>query len=414
MADIKITTSANANTGKGIVYFPDGTIYIGNSGSNRISVTVENTAAESFYRLGVWVVIRGQDIGQAEDYVLKTLLSDPQDATKPRVYMLSPGLTYSSLNQTLEIDVVSLFEQTGVRSVPICVRVAAIGDDSGNTYTEYAHIDSAYILNRLYNPAITGFSIVRGTDGAESDEGVNLLTTLKLSCASDTLTEQMQLTLHYAENAAADKNSPSIDLSAYIPQMIAGVDLDPDIITQTFSNGSDWGFYLTFGDEFESVSAGAQIFKAFANVHLSGKKTGGVCFGGFCTSQEGEPKFECHYPAYFYGGIALGGNQDYSEEEQDTGMKWIDGKKIYRRTFTGTIKASTDTTVLSAFDYETIIRLEGMHYIPSTGVSRSMNYYNSTSNHSHLYIGGSGVKAYSTLAGNVRGVVEYTKPDDAA
>jgi hypothetical protein len=37
-----------------------------------------------------------------------------------------------------------------------------------------------------------------------------------------------------------------------------------------------------------------------------------------------------------------GGGVDYSTTEQDTGLKWIDGKNIYRRTFTGNLgNAST-------------------------------------------------------------------------
>lgn len=45
----------------------------------------------------------------------------------------------------------------------------------------------------------------------------------------------------------------------------------------------------------------------------------------------------------FYGKILpyLNGNaMSYSTSEQDTGKRWIDGKKIYQKTFTGTITIS--------------------------------------------------------------------------
>ena len=37
-------------------------------------------------------------------------------------------------------------------------------------------------------------------------------------------------------------------------------------------------------------------------------------------------------------------DMDYSTSEQDTGCKWIDGKKIYKKTFTGTYNSAANTT----------------------------------------------------------------------
>ena len=37
-------------------------------------------------------------------------------------------------------------------------------------------------------------------------------------------------------------------------------------------------------------------------------------------------------------------DMDYSTSEQDTGCKWIDGKKIYKQTFTGTYNSPANTT----------------------------------------------------------------------
>ena len=41
------------------------------------------------------------------------------------------------------------------------------------------------------------------------------------------------------------------------------------------------------------------------------------------------------------GGDTPGGGIDYSTEEQDTGLKWIDGKKLYRITVTGNFSGTT-------------------------------------------------------------------------
>lgn len=55
--------------------------------------------------------------------------------------------------------------------------------------------------------------------------------------------------------------------------------------------------------------------------------------------------------------------QDYSLTEQDTGLKWVDGKPIYRRTFTGTITqaaASRNATLLdSTQTFSAVISITG-------------------------------------------------------
>lgn len=58
---------------------------------------------------------------------------------------------------------------------------------------------------------------------------------------------------------------------------------------------------------------------------------------------------------------APSGGVDYSTSEQDTGLKWIDGKAIYSKTFTaagGSTKSVTIQTGLTGVD--TIVKCEGM------------------------------------------------------
>ena len=53
------------------------------------------------------------------------------------------------------------------------------------------------------------------------------------------------------------------------------------------------------------------VARAFANLHLSGLKTGGVAFGRFSSATLNIPKFESDFPAYLYGGV------------KDLGMNWV-------------------------------------------------------------------------------------------
>lgn len=114
-----------------------------------------------------------------------------------------------------------------------------------------------------------------------------------------------------------------------------------------------------------------------------------------------------------------GGSINYSTEEVSTGGKWIDKKPIYQCVFQGSLDASTTADIATNIGFETVIRLEGfLSYTSSAGVliQRPLNYFNSTSLHSRLYTGdgdGGKIQAYSTQAGNVFVIMEYTKTGDA-
>ncbi len=47
------------------------------------------------------------------------------------------------------------------------------------------------------------------------------------------------------------------------------------------------------------------------------------------------------------GGSSGGGGIDYSTTEQDTGLKWVDDKPIYQKTFNTSINSSIDITALN-------------------------------------------------------------------
>ena len=86
-----------------------------------------------------------------------------------------------------------------------------------------------------------------------------------------------------------------------------GYSANTSILPGTFSNGSVYSFLLVVTDGYETATAQISVDRAFANMHLSGKSTGGVAFGRFSTAAQGAPKLECDYPAYFYGGLEKGG-----------------------------------------------------------------------------------------------------------
>lgn len=73
------------------------------------------------------------------------------------------------------------------------------------------------------------------------------------------------------------------------------------------------------------------------------------------------------------------GGINYSTEEQDTGMRWIDGKPIYQKTvrFENTIpKNSWNQHSFGLVDADSIINVEFNRIRSSNGVDWSVNYNN--------------------------------------
>lgn len=183
-------------------------------------------------------------------------------------------------------------------------------------------------LNMRCLPTIAKFSLERATGGVPDDEGQNVLSTLRLSLASGAATTGMQVKLYYAQGTQPTVSSSVIDLTGKLSTLLTGVTNSSSLITNAFSNGSDWHFLLTFGDSYEQSQVRISLPRSFANLHLSGCSTGGACFGGFSASTEDNPLLESHYPAKFHAGIE--GVTNYSANEVKTGGTWIDGKPIYR------------------------------------------------------------------------------------
>lgn len=307
----------------------------------------------------------------------------------------------------------------GIRKVPINLRFTEMYSD-GSMFGVQAVLENAYLMNYRYAPRIDSFKVQRANDkGQSSDEGEFMLLDLKLGLRDVRETAFMTLKLHYQEDAPATTASRYIDLTASIPNLLVGVKGNTTLVPGSiypFDTDSNWGFLLVFGDEYESVSETRTFARSFANVHLSGRPEGGVCLGGFCSTDK-PASFECYFPAYFYGGIVVGGNADFSLEEVATGIRWIDGKMIYKRVFTGKVSASTTKDLATNIGFDTVLKCEGiLTYTSSAGllIQRSLNYYNSSSTHSRVYTGdgdGGKIQVHSTQAGDVFVILEYTKKE---
>ena len=206
-------------------------------------------------------------------------------------------------------------ENTGKRAVPIYINYTAT-DSDGGFGTEF-ELEGLKVINHRFNPNIDEMELFRATkkkvDGVDvtsrNDEGENVLTTLKFGVNSGGYDYKNYLTakIYRAEGeqiTPADDPNPITIPTANLDQLLSGVTESPNVITDSYDKAKDWDFLLAFGDQYEMFYGRFNLAMAFANMHLSGRKKGGVCFGGFSTSTDTKPKLESYFPAYFKSGIS--------------------------------------------------------------------------------------------------------------
>ena len=110
---------------------------------------------------------------------------------------------------------------------------------------------------------------------------------------------------------------------------------DRTVITAQIPANTSVLFTLTVSDGFSSATASSQVEIASAILHVS---PNGVGIGMYTLGTQSNPQLDIGYPMHARGGIA--GVTIYSEDEQDTGGIWIDGKTIYRKTISGETTSS--------------------------------------------------------------------------
>ena len=169
------------------------------------------------------------------------------------------------------------------------------------------------VLNKRDNPSLV-FDAVRYPD----NEAQALAADIKLNCDVEDdvfLAHGYTASLYRRVDESGNVDEPAT-LACTLEQMLAGVADDPTVITDEYSNGNDWLLTLIVSNGHETASAVVSVAKDFANLHLSGARTGGACFGGFSTSTDGDPKLESYYPAHLYSSANVDGDFTYKNMRQ--------------------------------------------------------------------------------------------------
>ena len=152
----------------------------------------------------------------------------------------------------------------------------------------------------------------------------------------------------------------------------------------TFDPGFNYVLQIEIGDAYDVAVGKITLPRSFANMCLCNFKTGGVSFGGFPKSTEGNPLFENYYPmkqyanAGFYGGIdnvqagyidALGSTSSGS---------YKDGTVRFPKAFA----AGTVPVVVIGFQYTSTAGSPGdmsVAVVSTTNTGFSFRFYNGNS-----------------------------------
>lgn len=165
-------------------------------------------------------------------------------------------------------------------------------------------------ISSEFKPSITDAKIYRASStGAASDSGTYLTFTAKLAVEKTGSGGSGILRIYSGSSASGA--TTQVYSKTGISGSTSGVTVSGPAFA-TLASGSKKWYRMEFSytatangvRSTETVSAAFLVGSVFTNVHLAGVSTGGVRFGGYCTATVDNPKFECDYPAYLYGGIA--------------------------------------------------------------------------------------------------------------
>lgn len=121
-----------------------------------------------------------------------------------------------------------------------------------------------------------------------------------------------------------------------------------------FDIGNSYSIEVYVEDELSNVTFTATLGSGIPNIAIH--KNGVGIMGKYDTNEGGDFQIRGKNPFT---------KADYSQEEIDTKIKWINGKTIYRKVITGNM--SQDSVEHNISNIETIVNLYGMFHNPNSG-----------------------------------------------
>ena len=191
-------------------------------------------------------------------------------------------------------------------------------------YSDVIAIQGATVPFTQYGPSIARFDVFRSDDGeTENPESESVYARIRLSMNDSAgLLAAPRLWVYYAQDTAPGADSPHLDIGAAFGLAAENLNVERTVqLPGTWSNGADCFFLLEFAAGDEAATGKLDMASRAAVPIYIAENNQGVSIGQYSTATEGNPKFECRWPAYLYGGIAQIGDGGASVLTQ-MGVQW--------------------------------------------------------------------------------------------
>ena len=228
-------------------------------------------------------------------------------------------------------------------------------------------------------PKIARFAIARvRSDGTEAVDGTYALASVQANISSLKVggAEKNGISYYIRYREAGTETWTSGDTNAVTGTSVSASALirrqNADV--STFNDMSGYEFQLVLSDVYAASVASDEMPTKDVRLCLD-QNTGSMGFGGEARLGESTPHYDFYGPVHFHSGAT--GQMVYTGVEKDTGLRWIDGRPIYCRTFRGAhlVNGDTNGTVLGYIDdLGEVVRFDGYVRRADSDTVMSLNY----------------------------------------
>ena len=268
-------------------------------------------------------------------------------------------------------------------------------------------------------PQIAGFIVERVTSAnASAVDGTYARVTVQATASTLPVDGAQKNNLSYyvryrQAGASAWTNGDTVSVSGGISVNQSFMLQKDEANVGTFDDLTGYDFQLVISDIYASSTASSSMPTKTIVQHVR-KPNGSMGFGGEATGTGSTPQYDFYGPINAREGVS--GFMRYTQAENDTGMRWYDGKPIYCRVFTGsTLTNSAGTTIGTISGVDALVRIDGHIRRAAEGDMFPANfaYYNNPQQMLGVKLGVNGeVVVYKGDAWNADGyeiAVLYTK-----
>lgn len=234
-------------------------------------------------------------------------------------------------------------------------------------------------------PKITAFAVARATEaGTQQVDGTCALVSVQASVSSLPVGGAQKNTLKWrVQYRQITEDMPEdwtgVSESDTVAQGVTSVNLSALLesggeVVDTYSDLQGYQFRLIVEDIYAQTTAISEMQTKTVYLEVD-TQCGSMGFGGAARLGESTPHYDFYGPVHFHSGAT--GQMVYTGVEKDTGLRWIDGKPIYCKTFRGAhlVNGDGNGTVLGYIDdLGEVVRFDGYVRRADSDTVMSLNY----------------------------------------